>query len=113
MGVETNNRGTITEGTKFLLTNGDGLTKAIVRAWSDKAYKARLFSNARAALAELEINLPKEINFRILEEKTADTLTFILPQAPDESTSLTQEELEKAAKETVMFLSTINAISTR
>ena len=113
MSITTNERGTVTEGTKFLLTNGEGLTKAIARAWSDKAYKARLFSNARAALAELEIKLPKEINFRILEEKTADTLTFILPQAPEKSSSLTQEELEKAAKETVMFLSTINAISNR
>jgi hypothetical protein len=97
------------EGSKFLMTNGEAITKAIARAWSDEAYKARLFSNTRAALAELDIKMPEDLNFRVIEEKSSDTLTFILPQAPDEPKKLSQNDLENAAKETMMYLNPENS----
>lgn len=101
----------MTVGTEFLLTNSEGLTKAIAQAWSDEAYRARLFSNARAALSELDVNLPEYLNFRVIEETSPQTLTFILPTPPLNASELSPQELEAAARQTVLFLSTINSVS--
>lgn len=107
----TGAHGALTAGTEFLLTNGDGFSRAIARAWLDEAFKARLFSNTGAALSELGVNVPKGLNFRIIEETRSNTLTFILPDPPEDAKTLSQEDLEDIARKTVLFLSTINAIS--
>lgn len=103
--------GMLTLGMELLLTNSDRFIRVITRAWTDEAFKARLFSNTHAALGELGINMPKELNFRLIEETKQNMLTFILPQKPKNVEEMTVEALEDCAKEAVLFLSTINALS--
>lgn len=110
--MKTENQNNILcERTDFLLRNSVGLSKAIARAWKDDAFKARFFHNTKEALKELDLTLPNDLNFRLIEESRPNTLTFVLPDAPENSKDLSEEELQAIAKQTVLFLSTINAFS--
>ena len=65
-------------------------TKAIAKAWSDPAYKARLVADPRAALAEVGISAPEKLNFKVVEN-TDDLVHLILPPPP--SGELSEESL--------------------
>ncbi len=71
-------------------------TKAIARAWTDPAYKAKLLSDPHAALAEAGVEIPEGVTVRIVEN-TADTSHIVLPVAPANATELSDEEMEKRA----------------
>lgn len=44
--------------------------RVVARAWTDAAFKARLLDNPRAALAEMELNLPEETPHLAVVENT-------------------------------------------
>ncbi len=68
----------------------------IVRAWKDPEFKAKLLKNPRAAFAEMDAELPREIDVRVIEEK-AGTVTFVLPQAVSNVGEMSDRELQKLA----------------
>lgn len=65
-------------------------TKAIAKAWSDPAFKAKLLADPRAALAEVGIITPEKLNFKVVEN-TDDLVHLILPPPP--SDELSEESL--------------------
>jgi hypothetical protein len=68
----------------------------IARAWSDRAFKARLLADPRAALEEADAPVP---NVTVNAVENTDKLTHLnLPPRPAE-TRLSHEGLEKAAGE--------------
>ncbi len=72
------------------------LNKAIARAWTDDAYRAKLLNEPHAALAEVGIEVPAGVTIKVVEN-TADTLHVVLPMAPEGAAELSDEALEKAA----------------
>ncbi len=70
--------------------------KIIERAWKDQRFKLLLLKNPRAAFKELGIDLPENIEIRIIEEKP-NTVTMVLPALPKGVQELSAAELEKLA----------------
>ncbi len=70
--------------------------KAIARAWTDAAYKAKLLRDPHAALAEAGVELPAGMNVKVLED-SADTQHLVLPAAPENAGELPADQLEKLA----------------
>ena len=68
--------------------------KVVARAWSDEAFKDKLKSDPRAALAEHGIEVPAGMKVEILEN-TPSKLHLSLPRAPEGE--LSEEELEGVA----------------
>jgi hypothetical protein len=69
--------------------------KIAARAWSDPAYRARLFTEPAAVLREEGIDLPAGMKIKAVEN-TSDTAYFILP-APPADGELPEEWLSKVA----------------
>jgi hypothetical protein len=69
-------------------------TKAVTKAWSDPAYKARLLKDPRGALAEVGVTVPDNVNLKVLED-TGTLMHLVLPAAP--SGELSEEALAKVA----------------
>lgn len=57
-----------------------GLAKAIARSWKDESYRDRLLADARAALAELGVDVPSGTEIRVVPD---DLVELPLP-SPDE-----------------------------
>jgi hypothetical protein len=72
------------------------MTKVLVRAWTDPAYKAKLLSDPRAVLTEAGVGIPAGTKVKVIED-TADTKHFVLPATPSDAAELSDEELEKVA----------------
>ncbi len=68
----------------------------IAHAWKNPEFKAKLLKNPRAAFKEMGVDLPQEIDLRIVEEK-GNTFTFVLPRAVVNAREFTEEELRKLA----------------
>jgi hypothetical protein len=69
-------------------------TKAITKAWSDTAYKSRLLQNPRAALAEVGITAPPELELKVVENSNR-LVYLVLPPPP--SGELSEESLALVA----------------
>jgi nitrile hydratase len=61
---------------------------------SDQVFKMRLMKNPREALKEHGIELPANVNLKVLEDK-ADTRYLILPR--ESAGMLSQEDLKNVA----------------
>ena len=72
------------------------IDKAIVRAWTDSAYRARLLSDPHAALAEVGLKGPQGVQLVVVED-TPGTCNLVLPLAPDNAAELSIDEMEKVA----------------
>jgi hypothetical protein len=72
------------------------ISKVIGRAWADPAYKARLLRDPAAALTEANVRIPAAATVKVVED-TADTKHFVLPAAPADASTLSEEDLEKVA----------------
>ncbi len=72
------------------------LNKAIVRAWTDDAYRAKLLNEPHTALAEVGIEVPAGVTIKVVEN-TADIAHLVLPVVPEKAEELSMEELEKVA----------------
>ena len=57
--------------------------KAVARAWSDNAYRERLLSDPKAALAEVGAEPPPGIEVSVVEN-TPDRVHLVLPVQPAE-----------------------------
>jgi nitrile hydratase len=71
------------------------LENIIEAAWKDPAFKERLLKDPRAALKQMHLDLPADLNVQVHEE-TAKTVHLVLPQDPSR-TELSDEELEAVA----------------
>ena len=72
------------------------IAKAIARAWTDDAYKAKLLSDPHAALKEVGITISDEIALKVVEEKD-DTRFLVLPKSPPQAGDLSLTDLEQQA----------------
>jgi len=72
------------------------IAKAVARAWTDEAYKARLKSDPHTALSEVGVDVPAGIGIKVVED-TAQTTHVVLPEAPDNAGEMSDEELAKVA----------------
>ncbi len=72
------------------------IAKVIARAWRDPAYKAKLLSDPHAALAEAGVEVSAETKLNVLED-TDDITHLVLPAAPNKTSALSNDELEKIA----------------
>lgn len=59
------------------------MAKALAKAWADDAYKERLLSDPRSALADVGLELPADFELQILED-TPDKKHLVLPVPPAE-----------------------------
>ena len=82
----------------MLRTRRDLEVQLIDRACSDAAFKEALLRDPKPALkTEIGIDLPEEIELRVVEE-TPDTIYLVLPEPPDPCRpELSEEELEDLA----------------
>jgi len=72
------------------------IAKAIARAWTDADYKAKMLSDAPAALAEVGVDIPVGTAVIVVED-TAASRHLVLPAAPPEAGEMSMEDLEKVA----------------
>ena len=72
----------MTESTEENQDFGAKYGKAVVRAWTDADYKAKLLGDPRAALAEVGIELPADMNVNVAEAD-AENMQLVLPPAPE------------------------------
>ena len=65
----------------------------IKKAQADKEFKKALVDNPKAALGQLGVQLPEDVEVKVVEE-TAKVVYLVLPVNPDE---LTDEQLDVVA----------------
>ena len=68
--------------------------KILAKVWSDEAYKARLFSNPRAAMREVGFEVPEGIEVQVVEETEKKWVVFLPPKPEGE---LSEQQLEAVA----------------
>lgn len=76
--------------------------KVIAKAMGDQVFRMRLIKNPKEALKDHGIELPANINLKVLEE-TAGTKYLILPQ--EQAGKLAEEDLKKIASGMIAFSS--------
>lgn len=81
--------------------------KIIVKAWKDPRFKQQLLKNPRAALKEMGLEIPKNIEVKIVEDKQ-NTFTFVLPEFNANMRELRDTDLEKMAGGTRLGITGIN-----
>lgn len=69
--------------------------KVMARAWSDDAYKARLQEDPASVLKDAGIDIPPDINLKVVEN-TSSIRHIVLPAPPPEG-ELAEEDLERVA----------------
>ncbi len=68
--------------------------KIIAKAWKDPKFKKKLMENPRAALKEMGVAMPNDININIIEEGQG-SYTLVLPQPRIATEELSEKEIEK------------------
>jgi hypothetical protein len=68
--------------------------KVVAKAWGDHDFKAKLFADPKTVLKENGVEIPEDVEFRVVEN-TEEVVHLILPPEPSEQ--LSEEELEKVA----------------
>ena len=64
--------------------------------WKDDALKARFMADPKAVLAERGIDMPDNIDVKVVENSD-NTVHITMPMAPDGHEELSMEELSQAA----------------
>ena len=72
------------------------LAALFAACWKDEALKARFQSDPKAVLAEYGMDVPDGIDVNVVENSD-NTVHITMPQAPAESTDLSDEDLASAA----------------
>lgn len=72
------------------------VAKAIARAWTDPAFKQLLLEDPRAALAETGVDVPADVNLKVVEN-TADLHHLVVPMRPGGDDALSEKDLDAVA----------------
>lgn len=72
------------------------IARAIVRSWQDNAYKEKLLDDPSAALSEVGVIVPEDANI-LVEENTEQRIHLVLPVAPRDAGSFSEEQLQQIA----------------
>ena len=72
------------------------LAKLFAACWKDEALKARFMADPKAVLAERGIDMPDNIDVKVVENSD-NTVHITMPMAPDGHEELSMEELSQAA----------------
>ncbi len=78
------------------MRNSQSREKIIAKAWKDPTFKKKLLTNSRQALKEMGVNVPANVNVKVIED-TDSSYTFVLPASPANAKNLSEAELETAA----------------
>ncbi len=78
------------------MRNSQSREKIIAKAWKDPTFKKKLLTNSREALNEMGMNIPANVNVKVIED-TNSTYTFVLPVSPANAKNLSEAELETVA----------------
>ncbi len=70
--------------------------KVITKAWKDASFKKKLQTNPRQALEEIGMNIPANVNVKVVED-TNSSYTFVLPVSPASAKNLSEMELDAVA----------------
>ncbi len=76
--------------------NTDLRSKVIAKAWKDPAFRKKLKNNPKAALKEMGISIPDNVQVHV-QEDDARHFTFVLPSAPTNAQELDDAELKRIA----------------
>lgn len=68
----------------------------VTKAWNDNSFKQKLINKPKFAIAEEGINLPENIEVKVIEE-TPRTFYIVIPQPPMEDEELSEADLESVA----------------
>ena len=74
----------------------NALTDLFAACWKDDALKARFMADPKAVLAERGIDLPDNIDVKVVENGD-NTVHITMPMAPDGASELSDKELAGAA----------------
>ena len=72
------------------------LAALFAACWKDEALKARFMADPKAVLAERGIDMPDNIDVKVVENSD-NTVHITMPMAPDGHEELSMEELSQAA----------------
>ncbi len=84
--------------------SSDKLAAIYERAWTDKAFSARLDSDPKAAIEEIVGELPQDMEFKVVRD-TADTKYLHIPAAPKQG-EVSDNDLVGATGGTTQFCQT-------
>ncbi|MFI5333698.1 MAG: NHLP leader peptide family RiPP precursor [Chlamydiales bacterium] len=70
--------------------------KIIAHAWKDPRFKEKLLKNPRAALKEMGLDIPENIQVKAIEDKS-NSFTFVLPPSIENAKEMSEQELERLA----------------
>jgi hypothetical protein len=72
--------------------------EAIINAkvWKDPKFRSKLLEDPKTALNEMGIDIPKNIDVRVIEDDKT-TVTFVILPAPLHATEMEEIELRKVA----------------
>ena len=73
------------------------IAKAIARAWSDEAYKAKLLSDPHTALDEIDVTVPKNVTVKVVED-TDETRHLVIPKPPPQAGDVSLEDWEQQSE---------------
>ena len=79
--------------------------------WKDEALKARFMADPKAVLAERGIDMPDNIDVKVVENSD-NTVHITMPMAPDGHEELSMEELSNVAGGNSVVLELYNAQTT-
>ena len=72
------------------------LAELFAACWKDEALKARFMADPKAVLAEHGIDVPDNIDVKVVENSD-NTVHITMPMAPDGHEEMSMEELSQAA----------------
>jgi len=70
--------------------------KIIAHAWKNPSFKEKLLKNPRAAFKEMGLDIPEEVQIKVIEDKP-NSFTFVLPPSVAHAEEMSTQELEKIA----------------
>ena len=71
--------------------------KVIARSWSDEDYKARLLDNPHAVLTEAGVDVPPDIDVKVVEQMPGQVVLTLPHRPDDEDMELDDSRLEAVA----------------
>jgi hypothetical protein len=66
------------------------------KVWKDPKFRKKLLEDPKGALKEMGVDIPKNINVRIVEDDKT-TVTLVILPSPEHATEMDERELRKVA----------------